>query len=339
MIPRQIDRRCKSLIFRAYISLNYPYPVTSFQARQLQMFTEKRRQHHVWRRYLESWCINGRLYCLQDDRIFSNTPQNLAVESYFYRLGDLTADDLVLYRRLLIDNGDTYQKESHERFLNMLMAPIKIAERVKQAGASPKLDSTLQEFLRVYRTNALEDYYAGIEREFGPILGRLLSDDLGVFSRDETAIPLFYFLATQYMRTKGIREAWIKSFEKASFNVERILPLLALQFGENLGRSLYLDRKQLSIVILNNTTDITPVTGDQPIINLLAGEGLASELSLYYPLSPTKALLFGDAGRPTVVTNNSFTEKWAAELNRKISDNSHSQVFGRDARSLEPFVD
>jgi hypothetical protein len=208
------------------------------------MFTEKRRQHHVWKRYLESWCIDGRLYCLREGRVFPNAPQNLAVESYFYRLDDLRDDDLALYRKLLVEKGDSYQKKSHERFLSMVMAPIEMAEQVKQVDANPKLGPALQEFLEIYKTNALEDYYAGIEGEFGPILGRLLSGDLSVFSNDETAIPLFYFLATQYMRTKRIRDAFIKSFENASFDIERILPLLALQYGENVGdHCIWIERR------------------------------------------------------------------------------------------------
>jgi hypothetical protein len=304
------------------------------------MLTEKRRQHHVWRRYLESWCIDGRLYCLRDGKVFTNAPHNLAVESYFYRIGDLTEEDLALYRKLLVEKGDAHQKKSHERFLSMVMAPIEMAERLKQHVSNPKLGPALEEFLKTYKTNALEDYYAGIEGEFLPILDRLLSGDLTVFSDDDAAIPLFYFLATQYMRTKRIREAWLKSFEKAPFNIERILPLLALQYGENLGRSLYLDRKKMLSVILDNATDVAFITGDQPIVNLLAvADSPATELSLYYPLSPTKALLLSDAGRSLMVTNDSFNEAWAVELNRKIAENSHSQVFARDARALGPFVD
>ncbi|WP_438277423.1 DUF4238 domain-containing protein [Nitrobacter sp.] len=303
------------------------------------MLTEKRRQHHVWRRYLESWCIDGRLYCFRDGEVFPNAPHNLAVESYFYRLDDLTESDLALYRKLLIEKGDAYQKKSHERFLSMVMAPIEMAERVKQVENNPTLYPVLQEFLKTYKTNVLEDYYAGIESEFGPILGKLLSGDLSVFSNDETVIPLYYFLATQYMRTKRIRESWIKSFEEAPFSIERILPLLALQYAENIGRSLYLDRKKISPVILDNPTEIAFITGDQPIINLLAvADRPATELSLYYPLSPTKALLLSDAGRHAMVTNDSFNKEWAVELNRKIAENSHSQVFARDACALKLFV-
>ena len=123
-------------------------------------------------------------------KFFRNAPK-FAVESYFYRLDDLTDDDLALYRKLLVEKGDAYQKNCHERFLSMVTAPIEMAERMKQLTANPKLGPALQEFLKAYKTNALEDYYAGIEGEFGPILDRLLSSDLTVFSDDETwLIPL-----------------------------------------------------------------------------------------------------------------------------------------------------
>lgn len=297
---------------------------------------EKRRQHHVWRKYLESWCVDGRLYCLQDGRIFSNAPQNLAVESYFYRLEKLTKEDVRLYRQLLVEQGDAQQKESHERFLKMMTLPFDVIERFKHLDGDPKHASAFEEILKTYRTNALEDYYAGIEGEFGPVLDKLLADDLSVLLDRQTAVTSFYFLATQYMRTKRIREAWIKGFEGSSFNIDRIMPLLALQYGENIGRSLFLDRKRISSIVLNNSTGVEFITGDQPVINLLAAaDQQATELSLYYPLSPTKALLLSDSGRKLMVTNDTFSERWAIELNRKIIQNSRSQVFARTPKILE----
>jgi hypothetical protein len=60
-----------------------------------------------------------------------------------------------------------------------------------------------------------------------------------------------------------------------------------------------------------------------------------TELSLYYTLSPTRALLLSNAGRDLIVTNDSFNERWVVELNRKIVEKSHSQVFARDAGVLD----
>src|SRR5689334_22740739 len=96
------------------------------------MLTEKRRQHHVWRRYLESWSGACSVFCLMAGRVFTNATHNLAVESYFYKLEELTPGDLALYRKMLVEKGDERQRASHERFLQLLLRPIEMADRIKE---------------------------------------------------------------------------------------------------------------------------------------------------------------------------------------------------------------
>jgi hypothetical protein len=45
-----------------------------------------RRQHYVWRAYLERWAVNGNVHCLRAGRVFCTDPGNLAVERDFHRL-------------------------------------------------------------------------------------------------------------------------------------------------------------------------------------------------------------------------------------------------------------
>ena len=56
----------------------------------------KRRHHHVWQRYLRPWTVGGTLYCLQDGRIFSTGTRTVAVEKDFYKLHQLTVEDVAL---------------------------------------------------------------------------------------------------------------------------------------------------------------------------------------------------------------------------------------------------
>jgi hypothetical protein len=47
---------------------------------------KKRRQHHVWQRYLKSWAIDGQIYCRCEGRMFPTGTTAVAVEQDFYKL-------------------------------------------------------------------------------------------------------------------------------------------------------------------------------------------------------------------------------------------------------------
>ncbi|MGC4064853.1 MAG: DUF4238 domain-containing protein [Polyangiaceae bacterium] len=64
--------------------------------------TKKRRQHYVWRHYLEAWTTEGTLWCRREGKVFEASPQNVAHERYFYRLREMSEADLEFVRTLLI---------------------------------------------------------------------------------------------------------------------------------------------------------------------------------------------------------------------------------------------
>jgi hypothetical protein len=57
--------------------------------------TRKPYQHYIWQNYLKAWAPTGSLHCLMDERIFLTGTKALGVENDFYKLQDLTNEDLV----------------------------------------------------------------------------------------------------------------------------------------------------------------------------------------------------------------------------------------------------
>ncbi len=268
----------------------------------LRIPSKKRRQHHVWRRYLNAWSTNGQVHCLMNNRIFSARTTKVAVEQDFYKIGKLTAADIALIRLLVIDVKGLHPltRNNHEDFLKMMIAPTVFE------GHSAETDDLIDTF----HTNALEDYHARIESSFLPLLESALRRDLSFYSDGESCITLFHFMATQHMRTKGIKVKTIDILkQKCNVDASRIWGIMSHMFAANIGMGLYLERTKRKLVLVENTTDEAFVTGDQPLINLHGdGEKPPEALSWYYPISPALALLLTEVNEEPIFSTASLTD-------------------------------
>ena len=68
-VIRRLSFRNSGLRLR--LRLQHPFisrRTVRLQGRRHEM--KKRRQHHVWQRYLKSWTVDDKLFCLRDGRIF-----------------------------------------------------------------------------------------------------------------------------------------------------------------------------------------------------------------------------------------------------------------------------
>jgi Protein of unknown function (DUF4238) len=291
----------------------------------------KRDHHHVWQLYLKQWTTHGAIWCLQKGRIFSTGTPVLAVQRDFYKLHNLTGEDIALIK-LLFANGHPLSKRNHARLLNMLIAPFRLAEQVKH----PQDRVAMDRFLDDHASNVLEEYHAGIEASFIPLLECALNRDIS-FYNDERCIPFLYYLCTQYMRTKGIKE---RSIERCnadkSADLSRVWNVLIHMFAENISAGLFQERKRRKLVLVHSRTNMPFITGDQPAINLKAsGPHSPESLSIYYPISPKLALLLGDVDKEPMFGAEGITAAQVSTLNEKLFEASYQQVFAQSEQALK----
>jgi hypothetical protein len=290
----------------------------------------KRRHHHVWQNYLRPWTSDGALFCLQDGRIFPSGTRVLAVVTDFYKLQRLTPQDLALLQ-LLFGEGRPSAVRTNASLVGMLIGPFALAERFRGSPKWPEIEAQLDD----YASNVLEDYHASIESSFAPALGRALAGDLGFYADDAECIPFLNSLCTQYMRTRGIKE---RVLELSPF-LERVWNVIIHISATNIGGSLYVERKKRKLIIVENRTDVPFVTGDQPAVNLKGTRPAPPDsLSVYYPISPTAALLMAEVDEEPMFPATGLTAEQARALNASIVHASHKQVFARSAACLEPFA-
>lgn len=113
---------------------------------------------------------------------------------------------------------------------------------------------------------------------------------------------------------------------------------MSLMFAANIAVSLFSDRQTRKLVLLENKTGGLFITGDQPAINLLGTAPLPPEsLSIFYPVSPVLAVILTEANQEPLFTSETMTADDVSNLNRRIVDASHSQVFAQAESDLTPF--
>lgn len=301
-----------------------------------------RRQHHVWRRYLEAWSTSGQIQCLQDGRVFGTNVVNVAVQRDFYKLHTLTDADMLCIR-LMFNAALPAAKGVLDRFIAMFGLYGRLKAEAERRGA----DATDREFLHRQMIVAEEEWHAGLESSIGPVFEAIRRRDLSFYSDPRLCADFTHFLSLQYFRTKGLKERTLASVagqpalaplaERYGFSLERSWNIIAQMFAVNVGATLFAERRSRPLILLENTTDTPFVTGDQPVVNLL-GARTAGEptklVALYYPVSPWLAVVLDEVeercghGAPPV------SAEQVAKLNREILSASHKQVFGHSREVL-----
>jgi hypothetical protein len=116
--------------------------------------------------------------------------------------------------------------------------------------------------------------------------------------------------------------------------MEKVWPAQRHMTATNLGCNLFLERTYKPITLVKNDTEVHFVTSDQPVINLYPDEAQGAEiLAIYYSVSPTRAIMFGDLKDEVPRPEWAVTPADVHRLNRVMKTASHEMVFG-DSESI-----
>jgi hypothetical protein len=183
-----------------------------------------------------------------------------------------------------------------------------------------------------------ENLHTSIEEDFKPYLDSMLAGNLGFYS-DQAAGPVFFRgLAAQYLRTNQIKRARIIMGVGMFESFQRVVNVLVHIYAINLGYHLYVNREQYKVILLDNTTDVPFITADQPVINIAANPNETKppdKFELYYPLSPTRAMLLVEPSSSHVPDSSSITEISAHLYNLRMGAHSYQQIFASSPQELK----
>lgn len=276
-------------------------------------------------------------FCLRKNKVFKVSLMNIAHEKYFYKLQELTLLEKNLIRKLAIDSSPQFLKPLHENFLRDFTIIFDVRNHAKtNKSYTDEIEKETEKLI----INLEEDYHAAIENSGQKYLQLILEKKIDFFSNQDSRNEFLYYLTTQYMRTKQIRNSVARSVgDNNKVDITKIWPILSHIVATNMGYSLATS-KDYKIILLENRSQNNFITGDQPVINTFAHNKKADEeveeLEFYYPISPELAILItqNDKLKPiqTIADANEINN-----YNEMIFKSSEEQIYASSEQDLEGY--
>ncbi len=291
-----------------------------------------RRQHTVWRKYLKAWTGNEQVWCAMPEKCFRADLMKVGQERDFYRIRDMTDTDIALIHAVLVaPMGSEIQRKAAEMWLVEFDRLRLVRRQLEEVDIDPA------PVLEPLYIEAEEKLHGDIERRALPLLERLIASDTFCLV-DDDYIVFAHFLMTQYFRTSrmlgNLRRGMGTRFEGT---LERSMGVLRHIMATAAGFTLCAERTTMKPHTLINDTDVPLITGDQPVINMLAvdlpADVMVEDCEFYYPLSPHKALVIVKDDR---FSSGRISETTVArEFNRLIALSAERQVYAAQESDLD----
>ncbi|PHD06619.1 hypothetical protein COF45_25135 [Bacillus wiedmannii] len=305
---------------------------------------KKRGQHYVWRYYLTSWTdVSEKLFCLRNDNLFPANPKKIAKARDFYRLRQLSRDEIAIIEQAFINGHGTEEiQRMNRQWLNHWVHPFSVKEYFERKG---EWDDEKEAKFDVHINNFVEDFHSRIEDSALPYLDSLKNSNIDFLNSEDDKFNFIFFLCLQYVRTNMMKNNIQKSFESGPLPIsptviDNIWSVIYVILATNFAIALSLNNSFRFLILKNNST-IPFITGDQPVINTHADYSVYKEpkkLELYYPLTPSLALLITDSNNYNKTQSIFEVQEDEVKLyNDLIFKASYEQIFANNVTVLQSF--
>lgn len=284
--------------------------------------------------------MNGAVACWRRGRTFSTGTRGLAVRTDYYQLKEMSNVELAFVRKICFDNADPFLASLNRGWLPAFVGPFVL----RRLAAAMRVDSPeIAEELERMVSNAHEDLHMNIEARSIGHLDALRNRDLSFVETEEVG-DFLHFLAVQYFRTPRIKENVSKALDGATgIRVDHIWGLLGHVFATNVAFALFGRRKETTFSLLVAPDGAEYITTDQPVINRHAvGTAVfeqVEQLALYYPVSPTLALLVEPNGVGSAPEQREVSAAEVGQLNREMMSLVQEQAYATSEERLSALTD
>jgi hypothetical protein len=298
----------------------------------------KHRQHYVWRHYLAAWAEGGRLHCDHEGKRFPASPDNVAHQRDFYRLHEISSTDLS-YIAKIAEGLPQPTPALAQQWISLFQTPFDLRRRYEAGQAR---DDEVEAALNTLRNDLEEEIHSRFERKAIPLLAALKRLDPSLLFDDVAGIDAAMFLGLQYLRTPRMvsRISGLSTRGLLNFNIAAAGGLLRCIYATAFARAILVRQSAMLVSFLLAAPERNFITGDQPIVNTLAlnSEGSSTQVELYYPLSPTIALLlsFNSSCPTTRQVQLSLAQTQA--YNQMIAETRERQLYATSVTDFGPLI-
>jgi len=295
---------------------------------------KKRKQHYVWEHYLAAWATGMTLYCDHDGRQFPASTDKVANERDFYRLKELSAEDL-RYVKLLVERlPHAEARAMASNWITKFQAPFEINRKYSQGKLkNDAFEAAFDEAVN----NLEEELHAKFEAEAIPLLAELKQCRASSIFDDAAGVKAAMFIALQYLRTPSMRRkiGAVNTDEIPGFDIETAWGVLRTVYSTTFAAGLYLRRSLMRVTFLHASPERGFITGDQPVVNVGDSQNEAL-VQLYYPLSPRLAMLLAFNAKPSSSSEVELSFEETCSYNRRMAAAADRQLY---AAALADFGD
>lgn len=307
------------------------------ESQQQRPTMKKRKQHYVWKHYLSAWATDNQLWCQRGDRRFRTNLDNIAQRRDFYRLKEMTEQDLEVIEALIITRTAPHLRALARDWIPRFRILHDLQREHRASGRDdPALDAMLDAAINDFE----EDLHGSIEQVAVPLLAELRTGNASLLTDDQRFVDFIWFISMQYGRTPRFMRRGVEALSGLpGFNAEACWGLIRTILATTMGAGFMARRQFLILTFLEASSDAAFVAADQPIINTAAialPEGAdVAEVCLYYPLSSKLALLMDFYGEAARTEHRVLSAHEVRDHNRMIAAIAEEQVYAATESALE----
>jgi hypothetical protein len=249
------------------------------------MNTDTKKQHYVWRKYLNPWKLSPEerkvwTYIIKANKVEYISLMDVAQESYFYKMYELSPVEIQVCWN----------------FARQMPSFVwSFADSLLKGYEAISYDMMSETDKRDFALHSIDHMQTNFERMGTPLLNCQSLDNLKNIKDNYQAV---FFLCVQYCRTNKMREVGIEGYKDYPMKSElykKVFPYISLLVATTLGHNLVVGNPNTRYIFVRNETSIPFVTCDQPVINLKKDDvdenGFVKDLEFYYPISPSAAIM------------------------------------------------
>lgn len=298
------------------------------------MNTKTKKQHYVWRYYLNPWKLNSRekeiwTYIIEINKVDYISLMGVAQESYFYKMYELTPIEIYACRNFA------------KQFPTYIWP---IAESLLKGYEAISNNMMSEADKKDYSLHIIDTMQTNIEKMGKPLLSCRTLDDLKNLPDIYQAV---FYLCVQYSRTKKMRENGIQGYIKQNKPLlselyRKAFPYISIIMATKLGHSIAVANSDTRYIFVRNESSIPFITCDQPAINTRKDEmddnGDIKAFELFYPTSPTTAIMIVFDPDLEEYSEIIADEYFVDDKNKKMCENALSFIFANDKEIFKKYI-